>query len=702
MDGMQYPTGADRSLERELEDMKTSIDMAHQSNRVTQEQVSSCIYDLKLAVDRINALETDMKCLKTYARELEDYCISLDTTIRNHHVLITGVTEYADETVNLVAFRILQACFPEIDVTDIDYCYRIGFNPINNPVGRKKNRPILVKLMREDHRRIIFQNKNALKETEEYGNVYINDDLPQVVNDRRADIRSVYVNAVNKGQNASMAGSKITVNNVTYRHDELDKLPAGLTLGDSKLVQIKGGLAFASHHAYLSNLYHCNFQINGQNFDSVERAYQYSRAMHLKAPEVAKKVLAAKNSRECKKQSKFLESKPEWDLAKRGIMKMIVQEKFSQNSDIKEKLISTGSINLVEGTFDFFWGAGALLGSKTLKEGKWTGRNEMGLILSEVREDLKRTESWKAFSQGNAASQRISHNTYAEAASQNSQSNPPTQSRYANSQGISFVPPENAVQVQAALNDYNLRRNKNANRRAGQGKKSRNNQGVNQQAHGQSKWGGPQPRTVTNIPGNNSIAGSANAAQSGGTAYMGPHSGQYSQASGTRLPSFPNTQVPPPGMNPPPIHPYQYLANFFQGFMGQSMPMTMPPLPQQQSASYTYDPNATPVISTSNPGHNAQVSQNQSQVSNTAPTTPGKKTDPKRMNLTGTSTYGVANEHVSSLSSTSGIRDGTHVHATTMETQPTGDEVLLSPSKTRLIEEIDADNLTICIGSQKM
>lgn len=556
--GSQFPS--DTSLEREIEDMKTSIDMAHQSNRVTQEQVSSCIYDLKLAMSRINALEADMKNLKVYARELEDYCISLDTTIRNHHVLILGVTEYSDETVNLVAFRILQTCFPELDVTDIDYCYRIGFNPINNPAGKRKNRPILVKLMREDHRRIIFHNKKALKDTEEYGSVYINEDLPQVVNNRRADIRSVYVNAVNKGQNATMAGSKITVNNVTYRHDELDDLPTGLTLGDSKLVQIKGGLAFASHHAYLSNLYHCNFRINGQSFDSAERAYQFSRAKNLKAPEVVKKVLATRNSRECKKQSKFLESTVEWDVAKRGIMKMIVHEKFAQNNDIKERLINTGTTNLVEGTFDFFWGAGALLSSKVLKEGKWTGRNEMGLILCEVREDLKRTESWKAFSQGNTASQRISQNTYADAMSQNN----PTLTHHSHplsAQGISFVPPENAAQVQNALNDYNSRRNKNPNRNGGQGKKSRNNQGPNQKAHAQNTRGGLPPQPAVGTSGNTSHARPVSSTHTKNSAYMGPHSSAINQASG---PTLPNLQTPPPGMNLPPYHPYQYLANFFK------------------------------------------------------------------------------------------------------------------------------------------
>lgn len=69
-------------------------------------------------------------------------------------------------------------------------------------------------------------------------------------------------------------------------------------------------------------------------------------------------------------------------------MIMILTEKFAQNNNLKEKLLNTGTVNLIEATQDLFWGAGAQLGSKTLKDCQWAGRNESGAILHEVREDL--------------------------------------------------------------------------------------------------------------------------------------------------------------------------------------------------------------------------------------------------------------------------------------------------------------------------
>lgn len=125
-------SGNDFVTMNDLDELKNSIEMAHHANRVNHTQVSDCIRDLKYAMRRIDSLELEMKNLRNYTSELEDYCISLDTTIRNHHVLISRMTEYGDEMINLVAFRILQICFAELEVSDIDYAYRIGFNPLGN------------------------------------------------------------------------------------------------------------------------------------------------------------------------------------------------------------------------------------------------------------------------------------------------------------------------------------------------------------------------------------------------------------------------------------------------------------------------------------------------------------------------------------------------------------------------------------------
>lgn len=276
-------------------------------------------------------------------------------------------------------------------MADIDYCYRVG----NNPRDKDNSvRPILVKLLREDYTRQIYKNRLILRQSEEYAKVYLNEDLPQVITQRRADIKSVYLNARDKGHTAKMLGTKIVVDNVPYQHGDLENLPVGLRLSDSKVQKVKGGYAFASKNAYLSNMYISRFRFNGRMFDSVERAYQFERAIALKAPEIAQQILDCRTPMDCKRLSGQVWSNVAWDTIKRDKMKSIVQEKFAQCESLMNTLFTTGNKTLIEGTTDAYWGAAAIFGSKLLKNGKWKGQNQLGAILGEVREDLKRMYNW--------------------------------------------------------------------------------------------------------------------------------------------------------------------------------------------------------------------------------------------------------------------------------------------------------------------
>lgn len=75
-------------------------------------------------------------------------------------------------------------------------------------------------------------------------------------------------------------------------------------------------------------------------------------------------------------------------------MKTILEAKFAQNPSLRDLLLTTGTKRLIEATSDSFWGAAALLGSKLLKNGKWTGLNTLGAVMEEAREDLKREYNW--------------------------------------------------------------------------------------------------------------------------------------------------------------------------------------------------------------------------------------------------------------------------------------------------------------------
>lgn len=70
----------------------------------------------------------------------------------------------------------------------------------------------------------------------------------------------------------------------------------------------------------------------------------------------------------------------DWEAVKDDVMRRAVLAKFSQHADIREILLATGDEELIENTTnDYYWGRGT----------KGNGKNMLGIILMEVREQLR-------------------------------------------------------------------------------------------------------------------------------------------------------------------------------------------------------------------------------------------------------------------------------------------------------------------------
>ena len=72
--------------------------------------------------------------------------------------------------------------------------------------------------------------------------------------------------------------------------------------------------------------------------------------------------------------------RPDWEEIKDEVMLQALRMKFSQNPDIAKELMATGDAILIEHTRnDAYWADG----------GDGSGKNKLGLLLMQVREELK-------------------------------------------------------------------------------------------------------------------------------------------------------------------------------------------------------------------------------------------------------------------------------------------------------------------------
>jgi len=73
----------------------------------------------------------------------------------------------------------------------------------------------------------------------------------------------------------------------------------------------------------------------------------------------------------------------DWEFSKEGIMRELLRAKFTQHLDLRSLLLSSGQETIVEHTAnDDYWGDG----------GDGTGRNRLGILLMELREELRTEE----------------------------------------------------------------------------------------------------------------------------------------------------------------------------------------------------------------------------------------------------------------------------------------------------------------------
>jgi ribA/ribD-fused uncharacterized protein len=79
-------------------------------------------------------------------------------------------------------------------------------------------------------------------------------------------------------------------------------------------------------------------------------------------------------------RSRKLPLRKDWESVKDSIMHEAVLAKFNQHADLRETLLATGDSAIIEHTEkDAYWGDG----------GDGTGKNRLGAILVEVREELR-------------------------------------------------------------------------------------------------------------------------------------------------------------------------------------------------------------------------------------------------------------------------------------------------------------------------
>lgn len=145
-------------------------------------------------------------------------------------------------------------------------------------------------------------------------------------------------------------------------------------------------------NGYLSNWYLSTFIIDNITFSSMEQYMMYKKAIQFDDIKIANEILEETDVAKIKSLGRTVSGYNEtiWN----GVRQIIVYQgliaKFSQNKELKEKLKSTGNLDIVECSVkDLIWGIGLSMNdTNRFDKSKWRGQNLLGYTLMLVREQL--------------------------------------------------------------------------------------------------------------------------------------------------------------------------------------------------------------------------------------------------------------------------------------------------------------------------
>lgn len=133
---------------------------------------------------------------------------------------------------------------------------------------------------------------------------------------------------------------------------------------------------FTEEYDFMSNTFPAPFVWEGLSWKTAENAFQASKFCSLDK----RKEMALMSVAKAKQRGSVITASAKWEEKKVEIMEDILRAKFSQNPDLKEKLIGTGNKILSNGNNgkDLFWG---------IDRYSFCGENHLGKLLMKIREE---------------------------------------------------------------------------------------------------------------------------------------------------------------------------------------------------------------------------------------------------------------------------------------------------------------------------
>ena len=334
----------------------------------------------------ISVLSLALKNANAEIASLKTEVIHLDSYVRRDNLIIynlpTHINENCEKKVKALFKDTLQ--LEDSDDYKIVRCHRLN--------SQSEPKPMIVRFHFYGDRQKVWKARSLLAETE----ISLSEDFHPDVVKKRKTLYPYMKGARSANLNSYLMYDKLVINGTTYTVDTLDSIPDCLKYlqdGYMKLPEIES-LAFFGSKSPLSNFHEAPFKENTLAFQTVEHYLTYKKALLFGDDVTAEKIYKTKTPAAVKSLGSKIKNVNvhEWQQNAEKIMKTGLLLKFTSSPECRDFLLNTENLTLAEASpNDKFWGIGVSLSDKKIAKGNWPGKNVLGKLLMEVREELPKS-----------------------------------------------------------------------------------------------------------------------------------------------------------------------------------------------------------------------------------------------------------------------------------------------------------------------
>lgn len=344
---------------------------------------------LLIAEYRVNQAEQINTQLKQQVNELENRS-------KQCNLKIDGKHEDASENLRKYVSDMTDYLLPNgLEPAAILSVHRLGkpHAPQTKP-GQRHPRPraIMITFRSIHERNLVYYARTKLRDNNNYRAVYLNDDITPMTRRLREDYRSVAALAQINGNNIKIHSDGIVIDGHKYRHGESDQLPSDLSIARAKTVKIDNSIYFSSEHSFLSNFSPAPVIDQGIIYPTAEHRLQALKCEAAGDQQRLGAVRTATTPLEAKRIGDQITETAQWRNSREAALKIIIDLKFDQHAELTTMLMDTGTLPLCEATTNMFYGIGATLHSRELRDKSFSGMNKLGLALQNKRERIRATQ----------------------------------------------------------------------------------------------------------------------------------------------------------------------------------------------------------------------------------------------------------------------------------------------------------------------